>query len=44
MGIAFNCVGDFDFGKQIGWMHVNGYDFRQFIAAGIAMTIMILSK
>ncbi len=27
-------------GKQIEWMYVNGYDFRQFVVTSIPMTIM----
>lgn len=33
-------VGDSNFGRQIEWMYVNGYDFRQFIVTSIPMTIM----
>jgi len=33
-------IGDSNFGKQIEWMYVNGYDFRQFIVTSIPMTIM----
>lgn len=33
-------VGDSNFGKQIEWMYVNGYDFRQFAATSIPMLIM----
>lgn len=33
-------VGDSDFGKQIEWMYINGYDFRQFVVTSIPMTIM----
>lgn len=33
-------VGDSNFGKQIEWMYVNGYDFRQFVVASVPMTIM----
>lgn len=33
-------VGDSDFGKQIEWMYVNGYDFRQFTVTSIPMVIM----
>ncbi len=32
--------GDSTFGKQIEYMYVNGYDFRQFIATSIPMMIM----
>lgn len=32
--------GDSTFGKQIEYMYVNGYDFRQFIVTSIPMTIM----
>lgn len=33
-------VGDSNFGKQIEWMYVNGYDFRQFVVSSIPMAIM----
>ena len=33
-------IGDSNFGKQIEWMYVNGYDFRQFAATSIPMLIM----
>lgn len=33
-------VGDSSFGKQIEWMYVNGYDFRQFTVTSIPMLIM----
>lgn len=33
-------VGSSNFGKQIEYMYVNGYDFRQFIVTSIPMTIM----
>lgn len=33
-------VGDSNFGRQIEWMYVNGYDFRQFTATSIPMVIM----
>ena len=33
-------VGGSNFGKQIEWMYVNGYDFRQFVTASIPVTIM----
>ena len=33
-------IGNSNFGKQIEWMYVNGYDFRQFIVTSIPMTIM----
>lgn len=33
-------VGDSTFGRQIEWMFVNGYDFRQFVTTAIPMTIM----
>lgn len=33
-------VGDSNFGKQIEWMYVNGYDFRQFIVSSVPMAIM----
>lgn len=33
-------VGTSDFGKQVEWMYVNGYDFRQFVVTSIPMTIM----
>ena len=33
-------VGDSNFGKQIEWMFVNGYDFRQFVVTSIPMVIM----
>ena len=36
-GIA---VGDSTFGKQIEWMFVNGYDFRQFVVTSVPMAIM----
>lgn len=33
-------VGDSNFGKQIEWMYINGYDFRQFMVTSIPMAIM----
>lgn len=33
-------VGDSTFGRQIEWMYLNGYDFRQFISTSIPMCIM----
>lgn len=36
-GIPF---GNSNFGKQIEYMYVNGYDFRQFVVSSIPMTIM----
>lgn len=33
-------VGESNFGKQIEWMYVNGYDFRQFMVSSIPMAIM----
>jgi hypothetical protein len=33
-------VGESNFGRQIEWMYVNGYDFRQFAATSVPMTIM----
>lgn len=33
-------VGDSTFDKQIEWMFVNGYDFRQFVAVSIPCVIM----
>jgi hypothetical protein len=33
-------VGDSNLGKQIEWMYVNGYDFRQFMATSIPLAIM----
>lgn len=33
-------IGDSNFGKQIEWMYVNGYDFRQFIVSSVPMAIM----
>lgn len=33
-------IGDSNFGKQIEWMYINGYDFRQFIATSIPVAIM----
>jgi hypothetical protein len=33
-------VGDSNFGKQIEWMYVNGYDFRQFVVSSVPMAIM----
>jgi hypothetical protein len=33
-------LGDSNFGKQIEWMYVNGYDFRQFVVTSIPMAIM----
>jgi hypothetical protein len=33
-------VGDSNFGKQIEWMYVNGYDFRQFAVTSVPMFIM----
>lgn len=35
-------VGDSTFGKQIEWMYVRGYDFRQFVVSSIPMAIMEL--
>jgi hypothetical protein len=35
-----NPTGWSDFGKQIEWMYVNGYDFRQFAATSVPMAIM----
>ena len=35
-----NPTGWSDFGKQIEWMYVNGYDFRQFTATSVPMAIM----
>lgn len=38
----FDCipVGDSTFGRQVEWMFVNGYDFRQFVATSVPMAIM----
>ena len=33
-------VGESNFGRQIEWMYVNGYDFRQFTSTSIPMLIM----
>jgi hypothetical protein len=33
-------VGDSNFGKQIEWMYIKGYDFRQFMVTSIPMAIM----
>ncbi len=33
-------VGDSNFGKQIEWMYVNGYDSRQFVVSSVPMAIM----
>lgn len=33
-------LGDSSFGKQIEWMYVNGYDFRQFSVSSIPVAIM----
>ena len=33
-------VGDSNFGKQVEWMYVNGYDFRQFVVSSVPMAIM----
>lgn len=33
-------VGDSSFGRQIEWMYLNGYDFRQFVVTSIPMAIM----
>ena len=33
-------VGDSSLGKQIEWMYINGYDFRQFVVSSIPMLIM----
>ena len=33
-------MGSSNFGKQIEYMYVNGYDFRQFIVTSIPMSIM----
>ena len=33
-------VGNSNFGKQIEWMYIHGYDFRQFITTSIPMSIM----
>lgn len=33
-------VGDSTFGRQIEWMFVNGYDFRQFVTTSVPMLIM----
>ena len=35
-------VGDSTFGKQIEWMYIQGYDFRQFVVSSIPMMIMEL--
>jgi len=44
MGILRMCegipVGDSNFGKQVEWLYVNGYDFRQFVVSSIPMAIM----
>jgi hypothetical protein len=33
-------IGDSNFAKQVEWMYVQGYDFRQFVVTSIPMTIM----
>ena len=33
-------VAQSNFGKQIEWMYINGYDFRQFVVTSIPMAIM----
>lgn len=33
-------LGDSNFGRQIEWMYVNGYDFRQFVVTSIPMATM----
>jgi hypothetical protein len=33
-------VGESNFGKQIEWMYVKGYDFRQFVVTSVPMAIM----
>lgn len=33
-------IGDSNFGKQVEYMYVNGYDFRQFVVTSIPMMIM----
>lgn len=33
-------VGDSNFGRQIEWMYVRGYDYRQFIVSSVPMAIM----
>lgn len=33
-------VSDFDIGKQVEWLYVNGYDFRHFVVTSIPMAIM----
>ena len=33
-------VGESNFGKQIEWMYLKGYDFRQFVVSSIPMAIM----
>lgn len=44
MGLLRMCesvpIGNSDFGKQIEWMYVNGYDFRQFAVSSVPMAIM----
>lgn len=35
-----NPTGVSDFGKQIEWMYINGYDFRQFVVSSVPMAIM----
>lgn len=38
--IGDSAAGTSTFGKQIEWMYVNGYDFRQFMVTSIPLTIM----
>ena len=33
-------IGDSNFAKQVEWMYVQGYDFRQFVVTSIPMAIM----
>lgn len=33
-------VGNSNFGRQIEWMYLNGYDFRQFVVSSVPMVIM----
>lgn len=33
-------INDSNFGKQIEWMYVKGYDFRQFVVSSVPMAIM----
>lgn len=33
-------IGGSNFGRQIEWMYINGYDFRQFVVTSIPMMIM----